>query len=387
MEEEQLIETKKSSNGGSTKILLIVLAVLIVFSAYFFGFRNLTAMNDKLDSEIKVLNTRYSNLKIMEANVDQYEADTVTYNSSFDNIVAQYDTGYSQEHSIMFINDMEKTNETWVSNASLGDSNEVYTFGQITSTNPYGDGGTVYTSDYKGYQTVLGLTYRCTYEDFKKLLDYINNYDYKCTIESLSAAYEAGSGLVMGNITLDTFAITGEDRPFDNETINGVTQGTENIFLSEYSTDGSGSDSAGNNIITDYDLYLTLQSSTSNVGALTIGLRNDASGVSVIKNADNTVKDVTIKFTGTVGSYCVSYEIDGVTFPQEEYEAGALFEPGDILSILVPSSSRTDDDDLSGANVTLINESDMQLQVKVTNDDPENPRFVLEKSEGDVVVY
>lgn len=375
------------------KILYVLLSVAIIVCAYIFGFRKLTAANDKLDEEISVLKTRHTTLRTMEKNAKKYSDDTVVYNDNYDKIIAKFDTGYSQEYSILFVKELEDKVDTWLSQAGLAQTENVYTFGQVKSTNPSSEtGSSVYSSDYKGYKTALTLTYQTSYDNFKNLIEYINNYKYKCTIDSMSMSYNAESDVVSGSIVVSQYAITGKDRKFDNVNINGILDGTGNIFASDIFGGGEIADNInGDKIMSDYDYFISLQAaaedSDSVVSGITINPRGDMTGDKAIFSEANERQEFYLRFFEEEGVYYAQYSLGEQQFPATEFDKGSMFLPGEYLSFMVLSSQREGDDDMVAVDATIVNDTDMTLNIKIANEDKGNPRFVVKSTSGDVKIY
>ena len=117
-----------------------------------------------------------------------------------------------------------------------------------------------------------------------------------------------------------------------------------------------------------------------------IGPRSDSAATRLSKNSNEREK-ITITFAGSNGEYTVSYRIGDETFPAANYEAGVSFNPGSMLSLYVFGAERSEDgDDMSGADATIINETDMTLYVKHI-DDSKNPRFKIKEKSGKIEVY
>lgn len=370
------------------KILYIFCSLLLVFCAYYFGYNRLNDTNLKLDSEISKLDTEYSALKVMSANEKDYAQKTETYTTEYDSLLASYDSGYSQEYSIMFLKEIEDHTGVWVKQTSFTETKEIYGFGEVKSSNPSISGQQVYSTDHMGYQTTLSLTYESSYANLIQLIDYINTYRYKCTIDFVTMSYNADSDTVTGDLVLSQYAIVGTDRPFTGAYISDLLNGTDNIFHSSVFSGGVSSDvTDGNNILSDYDYYVTLQPSTSDVDALVIGAKDDSQGEQTLSTNSNSFEDVTIRVTGTNGTYAIQYQIGNLTYPAQNYDGGHEFLPGEMLSFLVISAPRTGVEDLSGAHVKLINETDMALYVKIVNEDTDSPRFVIDDKQGDITIY
>lgn len=373
--------------GHREKNLLIFLIIgLVVFCSYFFGFRNLMAKNETLSAEVAKLEEKRNNLNNMKSKVDGYIKDTEDYNEKIEEMYDMFDSGASQEYTVKFLQAIEeKTVTSWIKSGTLSQPEQIYAFGNITSSNPTTLGAQVYQNSNIGYAMKTTVSFEASYEDFKTVVSYILHNNFKCTLESLSVSYNAEDDLVSGSFTLTQFSIVGADREWGGAHIDNDFFGTENIFQSSIFDPEVQGEENGNDILSDYDLFLSLQSFETDSPALKLGFKSDAS--KTIINEDNDVKDVTIKFTGEEGNYKVSYKVGNVTYPTTDYAEGAEFMPGVKLSLLINSGNRTSVNDVSGANVILINESDMTLFIKVINDDEGDPRFNVVDKQGDIIIF
>lgn len=382
------------------KNLLIILGMaLLIFLAYFVGYRNINAKRVKVDAEVEKLVLELANLKSLEASKATFIEDTAEYTSDRAALLGEFDNGYAQEYIIKVIEDIEnemervtEDNVGWIKGATFNEPQFVYDFGTITSTNPDRSGQLVYTTDLEGYSTAVSINFEAGYDEFKKMVEYINNYKYgdkKCKykIDTVSATYNSEAELVVGSIGVVFYALTGEDRIFTGIDPANKLFGTTNIFHSDIFNPAINGAENGENIISDYDLYLTLQSAESDVAALTLGVKNDQTGRSEIVDEANSAKDVEIRVMGMNGEYKVAYKVGNNTYPVDSYTEGEGFVVGELLSMLVISSERTSIDDASAANVSIFNESDKTLEIKVINEDESNPRFVVKYKEGDIIIY
>lgn len=367
-------------------LLIILGVVLVVFCSYFFGFRNLMAKNDIVTDEVAKLEEKYKNLKNMKQKIDDFKNDTEDYNAEIDKMYSSFDSGASQEYTIKFLEAIEGNMPTaWVRSATLSQPEQIFTFGNVTSSNPTMMGQVVYQSSNVGYAMKSTLSFEASYADFKEMLKYLLHNPNKCTVESLSVSYSAEEDIVSGSFVLTQFSIVGPDREFGEVHIQNELFGTENLFQSSIFDSEVEGEENGNDIISDHDLRLSLQSSETDAPALSLGFKTDKS--KTITNEDNNVKDVTIKITGEADNYRISYKVGNVTYPVTGYDEGAEFVPGTKLSLLVNSASRTSSNDVSGANVTIINETDMTLYIKVINEAEGDPRFKIVDKQGDIVVF
>ncbi len=365
--------------------LIIIGILLVVFLSYFVGFRNLMDKNNAVSDEVAALKQKYDKLVDNKARVDDYEKEIDSYNEQIEELYAEFDSGACQEYTIKFLEGTENGTNSWIKTATIKQPEQIYTFGNITSSNPISYGEVVYETDYIGYKVETTLAFETSYSSFKNLIDYIIHNQYKCTLESLSVSYNSADDIVSGSFVLSQFAIDGDDREFGQVYTSNQIFGTENIFSSSVFNPTVVGEENGSDIMSDYDLFLSLQSYETDSAALKMGFKTDST--KTITNEDNDVKDVTVKITGEEGDYRISYKVGNVTYPTTNYNEGAEFVPGVKLSMLINSSQRTSVNDVSGANVTIINESDKTLYIKVINEDESMPRFKIEDKQGDVVIY
>lgn len=65
-------------------LLCLVGSLLLVFLAYYFGFRNFSDKTSALESEISTLQVKYNDLKDKSDNIPKYKQDTENYNRIFE---------------------------------------------------------------------------------------------------------------------------------------------------------------------------------------------------------------------------------------------------------------------------------------------------------------
>lgn len=373
----------------SERDLKLILAVLIigVISLAWWGQSQIKSNNLNTENEIKALQTKFDDLKIKDANRKKYTDDTANKLTLYKGLMQQYGNGLDQEHIIMLLKAAELKTGVWISSASLQGISSVYTFGNVTSTNPSRPGEKVYLSDEIGVSSGLSINYEGTYEQFKDFIDYMNTHASKNLINTINMSYGKGEGTVRGSMQFNTYGIVGSQREYEELKIKDVYVGTENIFDSETFENVAIDGEYGNKIKTNYDLFLMLHAEDTDVDSVVVGQRDDITGEKTLCASSNVKEKVTIRVTGKAGEYKVSYKIGNETYPEDNYAEGEAFNCGDTLDLYVISSSRLSDDDHSGVELTIINNSDLVLNYKVVNDDDEDPRFTLGKVTGQVIGY
>ena len=370
------------------KILYVVAAIAIVLLGFFLGYRNINKKTEKVEAEVKELQAKHKNYLAMQASLPKYEKGLKEDVVKYDDVINHYNSGYSQEYALTFVKDVENATGVWLSHTGFAQTEQIYTFGNVASSNPYYPTNNGYVTDYKGYKTTLSLTYEASYDDYKVLIDYINNYKFKCSIDSISSSYNADSDIVSGTISLSIYSIMSKDRNFNNVSFPAGMVGTPNIFSSEVFFPGANFDEAnGDNIISDHDFVITCQNADTG-RAVAVGPKGDTAGVQTVVSKDNQKVDVTIRvFQDKAKNYFVQYSVGDAKYPVVDYSKGDKFVPGENLSILVVGSARVDDNDLAGAKISIVNETDKPLAVKYVSDDSKKPRCEIVSIKGEVVEY
>ncbi len=223
------LKGKLAISDRDKKLLVYVFAILIVFLAYFVGYQKLSADLETSQKQVVELTKKKKDLTAKNNNRAQYESDTANYKNENVKLLDEFGTGLSQPEAIAFLNKVENITGVWIKSVSFAQPTAIYTFGAKASSNPSATDKTAYNTDMVGYKTTLNLAYEGDYEQWNTLMSYINTYQTKNTIDSISASYSETSDTVSGAITVSMYYITGKDREF-TEPVFDVKTGTDNIF-------------------------------------------------------------------------------------------------------------------------------------------------------------
>lgn len=375
-------------SDSTKKALMVLVAALIMLAAYMLGYQKFAEKTAQYQAESEKLHIVQKDLIEKTQNRAKYEADTAEYKKIYNSVFANYSSSINQDDALEFLNKVEKITGAWIKGVTFSDASNIYTFGNVRSSNPSADGTAVYSTDYQGYKTTLTISYEGQYSQWKQMINYINNYYSKNSIESISMSYNVEDGSVTGTASIATYAVTGSDRKHVSPTFS-YPVGTDNIFNSSVfdSTRIDLTDTTGDYILSNYDYYILLNSADSDVDSCIIGKKNDMTRESVLTANSNGQLDVSVRFFGTAGSYKVQYQIGDKTYPLTNYDGGASFEPGNTLDMLIMSSPRIDSSDTGNINLTVTNDTDMPLNIKVCNDDTKSSRVKVTATKGDIMIY
>lgn len=359
------------------KLVLVLLSILILGASYMLGYQKLSDKADEYKQEYNAMKVKEADLIEKQENIEDYEKNIIFFENAYNSVISQYGSGVTQTFQIDFLNRLERATNVWIKSVNFQAAAQVYTFGNIQTTNPAGSGN-AYSTDLAGYRNSFTVAYQGQYEDWKNLIEYLNTYFSKNVIENISMSYSDITGEVSGTMTFDVYSIVGSDNTYVEPEFD-IETGSDNIFMSEILGAVNVPDSNGDSILSNYDYYLSVNQVTAGIDACTIGRRNDITGESVLTGNENEPMDVSLTLSGSEGKYTVTYRLLDNEYTEE-------CTPGSAFELLVLSAGRTSEEDNAGVNITIENKSDIPVNIKVFGDD-DNARVRFRQNTGDVVIY
>lgn len=391
--------------------LLVLFGILVCVASFLFVFRPNYETKQSLDAESAELEIRLADLQSKEADREMYEAKTVEYEEKYDTVMNAFPPDLNQEITIMFLEGIKESNEFTIATLGLGEKYPFYTLGsngsEVTldesADSSEDDTEETGTSDDTGasdalvedsgsaegslvcYTASFPLEYSGSYNSLKDVVEYVNTYSDRMTVDSLSITYDDGA--YVGEIELFCYSIEGEGRPPRSLDMNQVETGVENIFegtAGVSSSDGIAlnkyDDNDGSAIETSYDFYAMLNASTSDVSAKVLGQNGTGKENTVLSDSNNTVSTVTYDIYEVDGKNYCKYTLDN----DQSYEAEIT--SAEDMKIFIQSSERKNEDDKVGVKITIRNSTSLPVYVKVSGDDAVAPRVTISKT-GAVKVY
>lgn len=354
---------------SNIKILLTLLAVAIVGLVYLYVFNPNMEDKKSIEAENETLQTKLDDLLDKQKYRDQYEKETQEYYAAFDEILAYYPANLDQELSVMFMKGIEDAHPDKfdISTVGLGAPTEFYTIGST-------DDG------YVCYEAAFPITYTGTYQSIKDVLDYVAEYKYRMNVSSVNIAYDTENDVATGAISMNAYFIAGGDREKDTVNID-VNEGVENLFMGGADAAATGQSYAydadnGASIASNNDIKMTLTNANNDSGA---GIVVSGTGAEEVTSTENKEVTVTVRIYKDGDKTYAAYKIGDDEKTMEVKSAD--------LKIYVASSERVDADDNNGVKLVVNNETDMNVFVKVADDDAKTPRFKKGSSNGTVKVY
>ena len=233
-------------------------------------------------------------------------------------------------------------------------------------------------------QFKVNMSYTGTYDNLKKFIDLIDGGDRKIAISNISIAQKEGQE-VSGSIGLEFYGIPKLNK--DDESYLLWTLNNKYGKDTPFSTGGATGNTIESSAVEKekYDFIMTTKPINSDLPTVMIGKANDKENTSYIYADNKGIETVEIELTSIDNKYYYKYKTSSGNYPAIYAGNGEMFTPvGENIILEVVSKERLDDNDLSGVELKVINNTNKVVEVNIAGDDAENPRVVVE-SEGKAV--
>lgn len=364
------------------KYLLMFLAGIIVIAIYWFALYS--PLQDKtavLKNEVQDLDNELSLISIEYANKETYIEETEQAKEYIESVNTRYPAGLNQEGVIHTMLSLEEAVDSLtIQSYTIGNVEEVLQNDQFISAEE---------TEEESYERVIkvpvNLSVQTSYNDYKKILGYIGDYPTHLSFDNMNINNDLTNSLVQSSFAIHFYALESSERPFEPADYFGPFEPKEDsIFkpLDMLSMNYNAGNSDGEVREPD-DLIIGLTSINSALE--TVGIYHTADEENTRINADNPNNEpIEIHVSQSEGIYYYRYKTSVSEYPAD-YDSGQPFDPGTMIDLKVISSRRYDDNDLSGVNAVLINETDIPMNVRVEYEDANRPRFNVVEQRGNIV--
>ena len=241
------------------KLLVYLLAFAIIAAAYYFGARVFLDKQAINQDKVVALQSELNSLKAIYDSRDNYAMRINEEEAKIEEAKNKFPADLTQEKTLVMIQDIEDNTGAWISRISFTEeeifsgSDEI-TSDEIIEESTSEDGtevtsnvggeissedGTLNVNDIKNVKQDLSLDYYCNYDNFKRFIDYINNYDSRLFIAGINATYSPDTNEVSGSLTLSQYALYGAGKEVEAPDFSGISTGTDNIFTTLNGTTGN----------------------------------------------------------------------------------------------------------------------------------------------------
>ncbi len=364
-------------------LILAVAFIILVGLFWFFLYRPTTQNISKIEREITGLNSQLSELKLEYVNKDKYLDEIDTMTDFIEEINNRYPVYVSQEKVIKTLIDLEEEIETL--------EIPLYTMEvpkPVISAGEYTDEETGELNYHETlFKTEVRLDLIMTYADMKKMLTYIRQNEDKLSINGMNMTSDLVNDTVQTSFGLDFYFLLSDDRVYTPEDYFGDYDPKEESIFAPYDEFGASFDAGiedGEAVKEEDDFVVNLSTIYSDRSTVIVYKNRDLTGDTYVYDDSNSMIPVEFVFEQTESGYSYKYKTSSEQFPGN-YSLGQTFVPGNFIDIAVYSSARVDSDDKSGANVTIINNTDLPVNIRILVDDSNAPRFNVIDQVGEVL--
>lgn len=225
------------------KWILVLLACILLFVAYQFGYVVLTNKTATNNEKIEELEDHVSSLELMNKNRSMYSEGIEECNSKMDEIRGKFVKEETPEDNIMFIRSMEKnigievyeinlydkamiTNLTSDQSQTSIESTEEQTETTPDSSSNQSESQFVET----GFNYAIDMKFKCSYEELKEMIAYINEYPYMRVVQSVSVVFDGDTGKLIGELTINIYTLDEATNDYEEPSTGITSFGNNDIF-------------------------------------------------------------------------------------------------------------------------------------------------------------
>ena len=215
-------------------LLTILVGVLVLVAVYSLVYVRFTDMTESIENETLAINRTISSLEKLVDESEHYATDVKNYTEDSENIMSSYPADIMTSDIILYVNSLGAKHDLTVTGITMRDVTGLETrYPTYDRLTPEGETITATDANYDGiylYEHGLEVNFECGYEDLKDALEDVIGDKWQKSIHSLSLSYNKGAGNLTGNLTAGMYSMTGTGAVYERPIINGVVEGTDNIF-------------------------------------------------------------------------------------------------------------------------------------------------------------
>lgn len=229
----------KKLSKKETNMLIALAGLLIAVAAYYFGYQKLTDKADELSAQSAAMETQIATYETWLANQDVYEEETARMKQEITDWVGEFPSNALPEDDMKLVYQLDNRSAEdylFVESMAFGTAASAYTTDYTTDTSslPTEDAELAQAANlypvYTLYQTQTSLGMTCSYSGLKKLISNVYSQSDRRAVDAVSLSFDDATGLLNGSLTLDTYYVTGSDKPYSQPSLTPVREGTDNIF-------------------------------------------------------------------------------------------------------------------------------------------------------------
>lgn len=246
----------KGLGAREKQIIYILVGLIFVALAYFLGFTRFNEARAALVVENDALQKEVDELEQMKAKSAQVAEDTEEKKAAVTDLYRNYPVELRTQNLIDYFDKLEKEVR------GLDFSSETFTLNQIffqngavleseisstelpeaivsdavaetaeaaEETGPVLDENGL-PAEVTGYHSTVAVNFESSYDDMKRIINYINHYPKRTTIQDISISAAQGAKRLSCTMNVNLYSVGGIEGAFDDLTFPEVQLGKANIF-------------------------------------------------------------------------------------------------------------------------------------------------------------
>lgn len=358
---------------SEVRLIIILIIILILTLIYSFGYKPIKNTQKELAMKVSNLQDEYNMLTSASLEKEILKSKIKENNIQLDLINKVLLPDITQERILYLINELKEQVHIKTNTINLGKKEYI----------------NLENTELKGFNIKISFDYIGTYNNIKKLINFICNNEIYMIIESITMNGNETCDEIRGQIDISIYGMEDKELTINDVTLKHTPSKKDDIFKPFQSYE----DALNTNYIIDkskknqhpIDFLIKLYSVFADYPTVTVAKGDDKIGETYI-HGDNVHEQVYIEINKIKNNYYYKYKIGKETYYPIDNEQGTLFFPKDNILLKVFSKARISKNDINTINLNIKNNSDNQLIIHIVNDDKKLPRVKLEKLEGKVKV-
>ena len=237
------------------RLLIFFACIVLLAASYFFGYKTYSDKTDDMNTKTQALKAQYESLEASNEHRDEYKRKIQDNQDKITTISAKYPSVVTNQDEIYLSSLIEKESGAWINTFNFSEPSIVYTPQNLTASDtdvntdkidntnkkeetpevspaPANAEGTAKDGEFTfvGYKNSTQLSFQADYDQMKKLVAIINNYESRKSIKSVNLAVDKTTGLLTGTIDYDSYSLVSVSSKYTPLIIPSESMGIKNIF-------------------------------------------------------------------------------------------------------------------------------------------------------------
>lgn len=207
------------------KLLLVLLGIVIFIAGYLGVYSRYVAKTEALQAQISELKPQLEQLREYDAKRAEYEASSKAAQDYVLEQTARYPTTVRQEDQLLYAISLRDQVGAKIGSVGFADPAAVTDLTGIRD-----NGGKSEFVPLSAYVSNMTVNCSLSYDQMKKLVDFLYATPACTTLESLSVSYDAETASLTGSVSVNQYSVRAADDPYVAAKVPGVTLGAPDPF-------------------------------------------------------------------------------------------------------------------------------------------------------------